>query len=100
MSAATAWPNTASARPPACSRRAGAGACVISDAWEGIEQFFTPGREILVAADGAEVNDILTDLTSERAGAIGQAAQQRALAQHTYAARVDLVEAALEGVDA
>jgi spore maturation protein CgeB len=79
---------------------AGAGACVISDAWEGIEQFFTPGREILVAADGAEVNDILTDLTSERAGAIGQAAQQRALAQHTYAARVDLVEAALEGVDA
>ena len=34
---------------------AGAGACLITDAWEGIELFLEPGREVLVARDGAEV---------------------------------------------
>ena len=32
---------------------AGAAACIITDAWEGIAQFFEPGREILVAEDGS-----------------------------------------------
>src|SRR5712692_9194074 len=31
---------------------AGAGACLITDAWDGIEQFLEPDREVLVAADG------------------------------------------------
>ena len=31
---------------------AGAGACIITDAWEGIAMFFEPGREILVAESG------------------------------------------------
>jgi spore maturation protein CgeB len=31
---------------------AGAAACIISDAWKGIEHFLEPGREILVARDG------------------------------------------------
>jgi spore maturation protein CgeB len=34
---------------------AGAGACLITDAWEGIDHFLEPGREVLVARDGAEV---------------------------------------------
>src|SRR4051812_1888622 len=34
---------------------AGAGACLITDAWEGIEEFLEPDREVLVARDGAEV---------------------------------------------
>jgi spore maturation protein CgeB len=79
---------------------AGAGACLISDAWEGIDRFFEPGREILVAEDGAAVVELLTTLTPARARAIGTAAQDRALAQHTYASRVDRLEAALAGVDA
>ena len=41
---------------------AGAGACLITDAWEGIEQFLEPGREVLVAHDGAEVADHLAAL--------------------------------------
>ena len=32
---------------------AGAGACLITDAWEGIELFLEPDAEILVARDGA-----------------------------------------------
>ncbi|MDI6837564.1 MAG: glycosyltransferase, partial [Rhizobiaceae bacterium] len=31
---------------------AGAGACLITDAWEGIELFLVPGEEVLVARDG------------------------------------------------
>src|SRR5690606_30942082 len=34
---------------------AGAGACLITDAWAGLEQFLEPGREVLVARDGADV---------------------------------------------
>lgn len=71
---------------------AGAGACIITDYWEGIAFFFEPGREILVAQDGAEVARILADLTSEQARAIGQAAYQKVLAAHTYGHRVEQLE--------
>jgi spore maturation protein CgeB len=74
---------------------AGAGACIITDAFEGVETFFTPEREILVARDGAEVAAILGALTPERAGRIGAAARRRALAEHTYAHRARLVEETL-----
>ena len=45
---------------------AGAGACIITDAWEGIAMFFEPGREILVAKSGPEVAEHLARLTPER----------------------------------
>ncbi|MFO1056317.1 MAG: glycosyltransferase [Dongiaceae bacterium] len=79
---------------------AGAGACMITDAWEGIEQFFEPGREILVAADGAGVAAHLAALTPDRARAIGRAAQRRARAEHSYEQRVARLEAALAGAPA
>jgi spore maturation protein CgeB len=66
---------------------AGAAACLITDAWEGIEQFLEPNREVLVARDGQDVADHLARLTPERARAIGQAALERVLAEHTYAHR-------------
>lgn len=79
---------------------AGAGSCLITDAWQGIEQFFEPGREILVARDGAEVAGHLDVLTPARASEIGQAAYRRVLAEHTYAHRAAQFEAILEGVGA
>ncbi|MFN4062185.1 MAG: glycosyltransferase [Paracoccus hibiscisoli] len=63
---------------------AGAGGCLITDAWEGIELFLTLGLEVLVARDGQDVAQILTDLTPDRSRAIGQAAQRRVLSEHTY----------------
>jgi spore maturation protein CgeB len=63
---------------------AGAGACLITDSWDGIGMFLTPGEEILVARDGADVADIVAGLSRERAKAIGAAARQRILAEHTY----------------
>lgn len=74
---------------------AGAAACLITDAWEGIEQFLTPDREVLVARDGQDVADHLAALTPERARDIGQAALARVKAEHTYALRGAQVDALL-----
>jgi spore maturation protein CgeB len=75
---------------------AGAGACVITDEWNGIEIFLEPGEEILVANDGFEVLVLLESLTPVRAAAIGERARQRLVAEHTYAKRAKQVEAVLE----
>ena len=75
---------------------AGAGACLITDAWEGIELFFEPDSEILVARSGAEVGEHLQSLTPEKRRAIGQAALRRVLAEHTYDHRAATVEKVLE----
>ena len=76
---------------------AGAGACLITDEWDGIELFLEPGRETLVACDGSEVAAHLQSLTPLRAASIGQAASQRVLAEHTYAHRARQVDAILTG---
>jgi spore maturation protein CgeB len=75
---------------------AGAGACLVTDAWAGIEDFLEPGRELLVAEDGASVSDIVRGLTPDTAGKVGAAARRRALAEHTYAHRAAQVERILE----
>ncbi len=63
---------------------AGAAACLITDAWEGVEQFLEPGNEVLVARDGAEVAELLAGLTPEQARRIGDNARRRMLEKHTY----------------
>lgn len=75
---------------------AGAGACIITDEWEGIETFLEPGSEILVAQDGHEVEAHLAELTPERSAAIGKAALARVLSEHTYAHRALEFEALFE----
>ena len=72
---------------------AGAAACLITDAWEGIELFLAPDREVLVARDGQDVADHLAALTPDRARAIGNAALERVLAEHTYDLRGAQVDA-------
>ena len=76
---------------------AGAAACLITDAWEGIEQFLAPDREVLVARDGRDVAEHLATLTAERARAIGRAALERVTAEHTYDLRGQLVDQVLRG---
>ena len=78
---------------------AGAAACLITDAWEGVELFLEPGREILVAADGAAVAAHVQALDDASARRIGAAACRRVLAEHTYAHRAAQLEALLEGKD-
>ena len=80
---------------PRVFEAAGAAACLITDAWEGIEQFLEPDAEVLVARDGRDVRDHLRSLTRERARRIGQAALRRVLDEHTYAHRGAQVDALL-----
>lgn len=79
---------------------AGAGACLITDAWRGIELFLEPDAEILVARDGQDVAEHLAALTPARARAIGERARARILAAHTYAQRAALVDGLLRGAAA
>jgi len=83
--------------PPTVFEAAGAGACLITDKWEGIELFLEPDRELLVAANGEEVAEHLRQLTPERARQLGEAARRRVLAAHTYAHRAHQLERVLEG---
>lgn len=77
---------------------AGAGACILTDAWQGIETFLEPGCEILVASSGDEVVEILarTDTLTRRR--IAQAARLRILSFHTYAHRACQVTQLLDGL--
>jgi spore maturation protein CgeB len=79
---------------------AGAGACLISDAWEGMELFLEPGKEVLLARHGDEVAEQLAKLTPERARAIGEAGRRRILAHHTYEQRAKEVDAVVRGLGA
>ena len=74
---------------------AGAGACLLTDAWTGLDLFLRDGEEVLAARDGADVAAHLEALTPQRARFIGEAARQRILAEHTYARRGTQVDALL-----
>jgi len=66
---------------------AGAGACLITDRWQGIEAFFAPGTEILTACGPEEVVAYLRTVSESDAKEIGRNMQTRALREHTYALR-------------
>jgi spore maturation protein CgeB len=74
---------------------AGAGACLITDAWEGVDKFFTPDSEILIARSAEEVVGHLRRCEAKKASAIGHAMLNRALRQHTYESRAQQVHTAL-----
>jgi spore maturation protein CgeB len=75
---------------------AGAGACLITDPWEGIEMFLEPGHEVLVASDGDQVAALVELLDPERAATIGRAARKRICAEHTYAHRAAQLDVLLD----
>jgi spore maturation protein CgeB len=75
---------------------AGAGACVITDAWDGIDQFFTPEKEILVASSAEKVIGYLREISTQQARQIGAAMRARALSDHTYNLRALEFQAALQ----
>ena len=55
---------------------------VVSDHWEGLEEFFEPGREILIASQAGDVVDDLA-LPPDELRRIGSAARERVLDEHT-----------------
>lgn len=74
---------------------AGAGACLISDAWEGLDVFLTPDVEVLVARDTDDVVGTLSRLDAEKAARIGRSARAKVLRAHTYDQRAALADKVL-----
>ncbi len=68
---------------------ASAGAAIVSNPHEGIEQWFEPGSEILVVEDAEQALTAYRDLLDDpaQAAAMGARARERVLDEHTYAHR-------------
>jgi spore maturation protein CgeB len=80
-----------------------AGACgtpILSDFWEGLDTFFVPGSEILVAGSSAEVTETLLDMGETERAVIGARARAAVLARHTAAHRVLELESYLASIGA
>ena len=71
---------------------AGAGACLVTDSWKGIELFLTPGSECLVAHNGEEVAEYVKNVSPSEARGIGGAARERILDEHTYRHRALMLD--------
>jgi spore maturation protein CgeB len=74
---------------------AACGTPIISDRWDGIETLLTPGREILLADDTADIVSALGSGMDE-AQRLGAAARTRVLDRHTAAHRAAELEAYLD----
>lgn len=73
-------------------------ACIISDTWPGLEDVLEPGRQVLLAEHRDDVLGHIAALSPERRAAIGAAARERVLADHTYERRAAQVEQVLDRV--
>ncbi len=74
---------------------AACGACMVSDVWPGLEDFFEPGAEILLPQTTEEVAHYIRGFQEAELRRIGRAAQERVMAEHTSAQRALEFEAAI-----
>jgi spore maturation protein CgeB len=74
---------------------AACGTPIVTDSWDGLDEFFTPGEEIVVAQETGDVLRALEFDEAERRG-IGARARERALDCHTAAARAQEFERTIE----
>jgi spore maturation protein CgeB len=74
---------------------AACGTPILTDWWEGLEMFFEPGKEILVARTTADAVEALR-LPDEQIARIAEAARERILSEHTADCRAADLERALE----
>ncbi len=76
---------------------AACGIPVVSDWWEGLDSFFEPGAEILIAHGPDDVLRYLEDLGEDERRSIADAARRRVLAEHTAERRAEELEAHVAG---
>lgn len=62
---------------------------VVSDRWPGLERFFVPGEEILLAGSPPEVLALLDGVPEPERRALGERARQRVLLEHTGGHRAE-----------
>jgi spore maturation protein CgeB len=78
---------------------AGAAACLITDDWPGVDHFFVPQKEILVASSAADIVDQLRKQDAVRSRRIGEDMRARALRDHSYELRVKTVDQILKSAE-
>jgi spore maturation protein CgeB len=76
---------------------AACGVPIVSDVWPGIESFFVPGEEILLAESSDDVTRYLTELSEDERNAIGARARARVLSEHTASRRAEQLESLILG---
>jgi spore maturation protein CgeB len=74
---------------------AACGVPILSDAWEGLEDFFEPSEEIMITHSTEEAVGAL-ELSEERLRGVARAARERVLEQHTSERRAVELEQAVE----
>ena len=74
---------------------AACGTPVLSDAWEGLDEFYTPGEEILITHTSGDAVAAL-DLSDAERNRLATAARERTLAEHTAEKRVIELERVLD----
>jgi spore maturation protein CgeB len=65
---------------------------IISDWWDGLETFFEPGKEILIARSASDTAQYLHDLSEDERRTVGTRARAAVLARHTAAHRARELE--------
>lgn len=78
---------------------AACGTPILSDWWDGLDAFFEPGREILVAESGADSLEAL-DRPDQELRTIAMRARERVLAEHTADHRAAQLVDALQSIPA
>ena len=71
---------------------AACGCPIISDWWEGLDDFFKVGKEILVADSPEKTLEYLFDLSAQDRELIGERARERVLSEHTAPRRAAELE--------
>jgi spore maturation protein CgeB len=71
-------------------------ATIISDNWPGLDEFFTPGKEILLPTGTEDVVRYLSNYSDQELRRIGRAASERILSAHTSNSRAAEFEHAVE----
>lgn len=77
---------------------AACGVPIISDVWPGIESFFVPGEEILLANEATDVLHHISTLARDPLSAVGQRARKRVLREHTAAHRAAALESLVQEI--
>jgi spore maturation protein CgeB len=71
---------------------AACGTPIITDHWEGLETFFIPGEEILIAHSTSDILHFLNDISEGQRKEIARRAREKVLRQHTAAHRAKQLE--------
>jgi spore maturation protein CgeB len=71
---------------------AACGVPILTDKWNGLDEFFEPGRDILIAQSTLDALRWLRALDAETLHLIGASARRRVLARHTAAHRAQELE--------